>query len=83
MDQQSPGPLGKGANAGSEDIGNPGDLGGGNQPPDDPKLKYAAATILAGTVILGNDEKEFVEKMESVPALKKEEEQDLVFKKGK
>ena len=81
LDQQSPGPLGKGANAGPEDIGDPGDLGGNgfkipdNNPGPGGKAIVAAA---ATTSIIANSKKNPIPKKTEAA-----ENDETIIKKGK
>ena len=60
--------MGKGANGGPEDVGDPGDFGGPDfKPPKEPNFKETTAIVLAGTTIVGNDVKEFVDKVGNSP----------------
>ena len=81
---QKQSPLGKGSNGGPEDIGDPGDLGGGNFPDGDPKIMLATAAILAGVTQIGTDNKEFKEKLESIPKLSNNSTttQEIILKQG-
>lgn len=80
---QKQNPLGKGANAGPEDIGDPGDLGGKDfKPPEDPGpggkviLAAAAATsIIDNTVIPSTDNNQNEDQNNST--------EEAVFTKGK
>ena len=64
LGNQKQSPLGKGANGGPEDVGDPGDFGGPDfKPPKEPNFKETTAIVLAGTTIVGNDVKEFVDKV--------------------
>ena len=60
--------MGKGANGGPVDVGDPGDFGGHDfKPPNEPNFKETTAIVLAGTTIVGNDVKEFVDKVGNSP----------------
>ena len=68
LENQKQSPLGKGANGGPEDVGDPGDFGGPDfKPPKEPNFKEITAIVLAGTTIVGNDVKEFVDKVGNSP----------------
>ena len=68
LGNQKQSPLGKGANGGPEDVGDPGDFGGPDfKPPKEPNFKETTAIVLAGTTIVGNDVKEFVDKVRNSP----------------
>ena len=60
--------MGKGANGGPEDVGDHGDFGGHDfKPPKEPNFKEITAIVLAGTTIVGNDVKEFMDKVGNSP----------------